>query len=233
MLKKICQSVTLLIFVFTIFYFAGCSNDTVNTVTPPENTPFLSGTIINYPGGSTIVKAMLFGGIPADSFTAGTDTVDNTAMLSMNVTTPPANFLDTISTSGLPSGIVISDTTARVTTLAYLSVYGFSNNFIANLQKRNFPDTVVTGSAITYYLYSSKAFSITGTDTNNTISDTTVITYNINFTSGWNAYSLKVLEKRPNFTRAEFSNGEVSGSSWYYMGIPSSDFRKEKFGLIF
>lgn len=196
--------------------FHGCSDDDNTISNPPGSTPFLTGSITNYPGGSVIVKAKLTAGTPADSFFAGTDTVDNSAMLSMDLVTPPANFLASINEINLPPGVVVSDTTVRIAQIGSLRVYGFSNELIGMLQKKNFVDSVVTGSFAVAYLYSTKPFSITGSDTITNVNDTTINVYNVSFTAGWNAYTIRAAERRPGYSRYEVISGEAAGASWYY-----------------
>lgn len=213
----------------TLFY--GCGDDNNTITNPPGSTPFLTGTITNYPGGSVIVKAKLTAGTPTDSFFAGIDTVENNALLQMDLSTPPANFLMSFNSGNIPPGVVISDTTTRAAQISSLRVYGYSNELLGNIQKRNFTDSTVTGSFSVQYLYSTKPFTITGSDTTTSVTDTSLYIYNISFTEGWNAYTLRIAEKRTGYTRYEFITGEAAGAAWYYTPSTIDIFRKKNFLL--
>jgi hypothetical protein len=194
----------------------GCGDDTTVTPGNPPGTSNISGTITGYPGGSIIVKAKLTAGTPSDSFFAGTDTVDNDAMLNMNLSTPPANFLTAFDVSNLPPGVVISDTTVRAAQFSNLRAYGFSNELLGVILKKNYTDSIVAGSLSVQYLYSTKPFSVTGTDTNITGLDTTMYVYNVSFAAGWNAYILRLTEQRTNYTRYDFLSGDNTSATWRY-----------------
>lgn len=205
--------------VFAIVYIAGCGDDNTTTPTDPQgNTPTISGNITNYPGGSMIVKAKITAGTPTDSFFVGIDTVDNSGVINMPLATPPSNFL--VSFGTIPQGVVISDTTTRATAVGELRAYGFSGELIGTMSKRNYSDSAVVGSFVVQYLYSTKPFTITGTDTSASPTDTTLLVYNVSFASGWNAYTFRLTELRANFTKYEFVSGEASGATWYYTTSP-------------
>ena len=219
----------LILFSLAITSFYSCGDDTNTITNPPGETPYLTGTITNYPGGSIIAKAKLTAGLPADSFFAGTDTIDNSGMLNMDLATPPANFLTSINDLTLPSGVVVSDTTARIAQIGTLRAYGFSNELIGMLQKKNFMDSVVTGSFAVQYLYSTKPFTITGSDTMTSVNDTTINIYNVSFVAGWNAYTVRAAERRPGYSRYEVITGEAAGATWYYTTTTLDVLRKKNF----
>ena len=149
----------------------------------------------------------------------------------MDLSTPPANFLMSFNDITLPPGVVISDTTTHVAQIGSLRAYGFSNELIGMLQKKNFTDSAVTGSFTVQYLYSTKPFTITGSDTMASINETTINTYNASFVAGWNAYTLRVAEKRPGYTKYEIFTGEASGGTWYCTTTTIDLFRKRNFKL--
>lgn len=201
--------------VFAIVYITGCGDDNTTTPTDPQgNTPTISGSITNYPGGSMIVKAKITAGTPTDSFFVGIDTVDNSGVINMPLATPPSNFL--VSFGTIPQGVVVSDTTTRATQVGELRAYGFSNELIGRMMKKNYTDSLVVGSFNVQYLYSTKPFTITGVDSNTSITDTTIYVYNVSFASGWNAFTFRMTEERANYRKYEFVTGEASGATWYY-----------------
>ena len=225
------KSLILILFGLTIISIYGCGDDNISVTNPPGSTSFISGTISNYPGGSTIVKAKLTAGTPSDSFFAGIDTVDNNGMLNMNLATPPSNFLVSFNSGTIPPGVVISDTTTRAAQFGSLRVYGFSNELLGELQRKNFTDSQTVGSFVVQYLYSTKPFTITGSDTTVNLTDTTLYTYNLTFAEGWNAFTLSVAEKRANYTKYEFVSGDAAGAAWYYAPV-IIDIRRNKNFLI-
>jgi len=225
------KSLILILFGLTIISIYGCGDDNISVTNPPGSTSFISGTISNYPGGSTIVKAKLTAGTPSDSFFAGIDTVDNNGMLNMNLATPPFNFLVSFNSGTIPPGVVISDTTTRAAQFGSLRVYGFSNELLGELQRKNFTDSQTVGSFVVQYLYSTKPFTITGSDTTVNLTDTTLYTYNLTFAEGWNAFTLRVAEKRANYTKYEFVSGDAAGAAWYYAPV-IIDIRRNKNFLI-
>lgn len=217
---------------FTIIYFTGCGND--DTIINPGgggNTgTTLSGTISGYPGGSIIARAVLFKYSPViDSFYAGTDTVDNNGELNLSLTTPPSDYLSAL---GVDTSLNISDTSAKITGFASLKAYNFSNISLALITKKNFADTnVVEGSFVIQYIFSSKAVTITGYDTNISMSDTSIYGYNLNFAAGWNVVTVKQVYKRPAFQQVEFTSGETAGATWRYE-ISMVPVRKYKLGIV-
>jgi len=225
------KSLILILFGLTIISIYGCGDDNISVTNPPGSTSFISGTISNYPGGSTIVKAKLTAGTPSDSFFAGIDTVDNNGMLNMNLATPPFNFLVSFNSGTIPPGVVISDTTTRAAQFGSLRVYGFSNELLGELQRKNFTDSQTVGSFVVQYLYSTKPFTITGSDTTVNLTDTTLYTYNLTFAEGWNAFTLSVAEKRANYTKYEFVSGDAAGAAWYYAPV-IIDIRRNKNFLV-
>lgn len=201
--------------VFAIVFITGCGDDNTTTPSDPQgNTPTISGSITNYPGGSMIVKAKITAGTPTDSFFVGIDTVENSGVINMPLVTPPSNFL--VSFGTVPEGVVISDTTTRAAQVGDLRAYGFSNELIGRMMKKNYSDSAVVGSFVVQYLYSTKPFTITGADTSEGPTDTTLYIYNVSFASGWNAFTFRLAEQRANFTKYEFVSGEASGATWYY-----------------
>ena len=201
--------------VFAIVFITGCGDDNTTTPSDPQgNTPTISGNVLNYPGGSMIVKAKITAGTPTDSFFVGTDTLDNTGLINMPLVTPPSNFLVAFGT--LPEGVVLSDTTTRAAQVGNLRAYGFSNELIGSMTKQNYTDSAVVGSFVVQYLYSTKPFTITGADTNANLTDTSIYVYNITCASGWNAFTFRLTEQRANFMKYEFVSGEASGASWFY-----------------
>jgi len=199
----------------TLLLIAGCGDDNTTTPNDPQgNTPTLSGSVSNYPGGSMIVKAKINAGTPTDSFFVGIDTLDNSGIVNMPLATPPSNFLVAFGT--VPSGVVISDTTTRATQVGNLRAYGFSNELIGDMMKKNYTDSAVVGSFVVQYLYSTKPFTITGVDTNANLTDTSIYVYNITFTSGWNAFTFRITEQRTNYVKYEYVTGEAAGATWYY-----------------
>ncbi len=201
--------------VFAKVFITGCGDDNTTTPSDPQgNTPTISGTISNYPGGSMIVKAKISAGVPTDSFFVGTDTVDNSGIINMPLATPPSNFLVAFGT--VPNGVVVSDTTTRAAQVGNLRAYGFSNELLGTMMKQNYTDSAVVGSFVVQYLYSTKPFTITGVDSNASPTDTTIYTYNVSFASGWNAFTFRLIEERADYRKYEFVSGEASGATWYY-----------------
>jgi len=216
MRRKTLFIIIFLVSTLSIYLLNGCGDDD-KTITnpPPSGGPFtLSGSITNYPGGSVIAKAKITKFVPPDSFFVGTDTIDNDAQLSMALVTPPADFLVPIT---VPSGITVSDTTARIISFPELGAYNFSGGIMAKIRKKNFADTnVVEGSFIVQYIFSTKAVTISGSDTTINFTDTTVTSYNISLQEGWNALSIRLTAQRPNFQMTEYLSGELSGALWRY-----------------
>ncbi len=203
----------------SVFCIIGCGKDETITNPPPSGGGAftLSGTIINYPGGSLIARAKITKLLPPDSFFVGTDTIDNNGVLSMSLVTPPTDYLGPII---VPSGITISDTTAKISGFAELTAYNFSSVWIGRIEKRNFNDSAVQGSFAVQYIYLTKAVSITGSDTNTNLNDTTVVVYNLNPVSGWNALSFQLTVQRPNYRQYTYSSGELAGATWRYSAVP-------------
>ncbi len=222
-------SIILLLLGLTMISVYGCGDDNNSVTNSPGSTSFISGTISNYPGGSTIIKAKLTAGTPADSFFAGIDTVDNNAMLNMNLSTPPSNFLTSFNSGTIPPGVIISDTTTRAAQFGSLRAYGFSNELLGELQRKNFTDSQTVGSFVVQYLYSTKPFTITGSDTTIGLTDTTLYIYNVTFAEGWNAFSFRIAEMRTNYTKYEFISGEASGAAWNYTPVTIDILRNKNF----
>jgi hypothetical protein len=210
-----------LVFVLSAFCIIGCGKDDTVTNPPPGGGGgafTLSGTITNYPWGSLIARAMINKFVPPDSFFVGTDTVDNNGELSITPVTPPTDFLVPIS---VPPSISVSDTTSRISVFGELRAYNFSNVLIGRIIRKNFDDTVVQGSFAVQYLFSTKAVSITGSDTAINILDTSVTVYSISAVSGWNALTLQLVIERPNFKQYDYKSGETAGASWRYEAVPT------------
>jgi hypothetical protein len=191
----------------------GCGDDKV-TAPPvdPGNTPIISGTITNYPGGSIIAKARVLKPVTQDSFFVGTDTVDNNGVLAMDLITPPTDFLAPFMLSG---GIIVSDSSARATSFSNLRAYSL-DAYIGNITYKNFDDSLVAGSFAIYYIFSTKPVTVTGADTNIFLLDTSVVTYNLNLPDGWSAFTLQLIEQRTNFNRYELRSGVTAGATWRY-----------------
>ena len=107
-------------------------------------------------------------------------------------------------------------TPLRATQVGNLRAYGFSNELIGDMMKKNYTDSAVVGSFVVQYLYSTKPFTITGVDTNANLTDTSIYVYNITFTSGWNAFTFRITEQRTNYVKYEYVTGEAAGATWYY-----------------
>lgn len=204
-----------LICTFSVAYLLnGCGEDEPTITNPPPGGGAftLSGSVTNYPGGSVIAKAEILKFIPPDTFAVGTDTIDNNAQLSMSLVTPPADFLIPIV---VPSGVTVSDTSARISGFSQLGAYNFSGTLLANIRKKNFADTnVVEGSFAVQYIFSNKAVTVTGSDTTINLTDTTISAYNLNLQAGWNTVSIRRTIQRPDFELTDFLSGELAGASW-------------------
>jgi len=216
-----------LICVFSASYLInGCAEDETITNPPPSGGAFtLSGSVTNYPGGSVIAKAEIIKSFPPDTFAVGTDTIDNDAQLNMSLVTPPSDFLIAIYLI-VPSGISVSDTSAKITTFGGLRAYTFSGALLGYILKKNFADTVFEGSFAVQYIFSTKAVTVTGSDTTINITDTTISAYNLSMQAGWNTISIRRTVQRPNFQLTDFLSGELAGASWRWETAPL--FRKFK-----
>lgn len=212
---------TIVLAAVIIILVEGCGKDETSVTNPPPGGGgafTLSGTIAGYPGGSLIARATINKLVPPDSFYVGSDTIENNAVLSMTLVTPPTDFLVPII---VPAGITISDTTCRVTSFGVLRAYNFSSIQLGQITKKNFADTAVQGSFSINYLYCTKAVTITGSDTSINLTDTTVTVYNINASSGWVSFTLMLAVQRQNFRKYEFTSGETAGATWRYEAFPA------------
>ncbi|GAB6281730.1 MAG: hypothetical protein STSR0008_04710 [Ignavibacterium sp.] len=219
----------LVITLTALIIISGCSNDDdENIVNPPQDNAFkLTGTINNYPGGSTIARARLFG--DNDSYyDVGTDTIENSGSLNMDLSTPPINFLLQAKEISNSSNIVVSDTTASYAGFTIVNVYNFSNIQIASIynSNSNLDSSYTEGSFIVQYIFATKPFTITGADTITTGSattpDTTIYKYNLNLREGWNIIKFKLTISRNNYDLYDLIMGEPSDGSWYYQTVSST-----------
>lgn len=209
----------LVIILTALIIIAGCSDDDENIVNPPpsDNAFKLTGTITNYPGGSTIAKAPIVIYTSQDTFFVGTDTIENNGSLNMLLTTPPTNFLFSAKDIVSSSNIVVSDTTASYTGFTIINVFNFSNIPIAMLLKKNFAGlTLEQGSFYIQYIFATKPFTVMGENTSFYQSDTTIIKYNLNFKEGWNIMNVKLAILRNNSEQLELTMGEPTGATWQY-----------------
>lgn len=219
---KITQGLKLILAVvsaFLVFFaFEGCGDDTIVTSGPPGSTALISGSIDNWPADSLVVKAIVsFLQVTAD---IGIDTVEPPGIMNLVLGTPPQIVLDNIADfiGDTTASITFSDTSAMVAHFEALAVFADSLR-AGDVDRRNFgaDSNFTAGSFTVDYIYTTKNVSVNGTVNLVSGSDTNRVTYNLNLNTGWNTYTVRLNERRENFSALSISTGsEPAGARWYF-----------------
>jgi len=222
----------IVIVLFAAFY--GCQKNDVSMDLNSSITSdgVLSGIIVNDSNRIDSIKA--FG----DDNLLGKSAVSTAGNFSLALTTP---ILRKIGTP--PSGVVVSDTTAMVTSVYNIQAFK-SGIFTGHVYKSNsitssLSSNVKAGVSSSLLMYSDRAFTINGqevhTSTNNGITSNSKLNYSITFKKGWNEIMLKVDTYSTTSTTSTvvetYSNTITADLQWRYFPSNASYVRAKAKGV--
>lgn len=225
-MKKIIQSISIFIITsFTITLYS-CSDDPVNSGTTYYTINSISGTVNGLDSSIRELRAVL---LPNDStsITIASQNIGSNNSFNLNLPAPPSNAIYDIDLLySYLNPILISDHDANANLLVF-HMFDAASTLRGYLTKDNRTTTLnFPGYFRINIIYCDRNVNISGFQRRIVNNDTSDVTYNLAFTTGYNVFFSRIKTTRVNYQDIEVLSSEPAGAVWHYESLQDAANRK-------
>lgn len=203
------------------FLFSSC-NDSGTESPPLNNDVFVSGRFENWiPVNAKIFSTISQRNFPfkvkLDSAYIGTD-----GSFNVKLPNPADSNLESVSypvSGGECSGNINVNPVNTAYTETVFEIRTGNDSLIGFAEKRNYADSILTGSFNVWYNYYNKDVAITGSQVCRYPTDTSLYSINIICLKGWNKLTEIYDSTRTGYYDIQVSLNEPSGGKWYFYSL--------------